>query len=167
MWFIKKKNLIHYNTSTYWEMLKCLQSRSLVTACTAVVGAWVRTSSFPPPLSMCFPFSHSSVLAWRIRGAGEPDGLPSMGSHRVGHDWSDLAAAAAWIHLPGPYRPLSLTLWPRLGRTKPFWYCIPTSNKHKKTVNVLSSKGAPNRSTPGSMALCRCVGGGGGGGGLR
>ena len=38
---------------------------------------------------------HSSVLAWRIPGMGEPDGLPSMGSHRVGHDWSDLAAAAA------------------------------------------------------------------------
>ena len=39
--------------------------------------------------------THSSVLAWRIPGAGDPDGLPSMGLHRVGHDWSDLAAAAA------------------------------------------------------------------------
>ena len=39
--------------------------------------------------------THSSVLAWRIPGMGEPAGLPSMGSHRVGHDWSDLAAAAA------------------------------------------------------------------------
>ena len=38
--------------------------------------------------------THSSVLAWRIPGTGEPDGLPSMGSFRVGHDWSDLAAAA-------------------------------------------------------------------------
>ena len=38
--------------------------------------------------------THSSVLAWRIPGIGEPGGLPSMGSHRVGHDWSDLAAAA-------------------------------------------------------------------------
>ena len=36
--------------------------------------------------------THSSVLAWRIPGTGEPGGLPSMGSHRVGHD---LAAAAA------------------------------------------------------------------------
>ena len=35
--------------------------------------------------------THSSVLAWRIPGAGKPGGLPSMGSHRVGHDWSDLA----------------------------------------------------------------------------
>ena len=39
--------------------------------------------------------THSSVLAWRIPGMAGPGGLPSMGSHRVGHDWSDLAAAAA------------------------------------------------------------------------
>ena len=39
--------------------------------------------------------THSSVLAWRIPGMGKPGGLPSMGSHIVGHDWSDLAAAAA------------------------------------------------------------------------
>ena len=39
--------------------------------------------------------THSSVLAWRIPGMGEPGRLPSLGSHRVGHDWSDLAAAAA------------------------------------------------------------------------
>ena len=38
--------------------------------------------------------THSSVLAWRIPGMGEPGGLPSLGSHRVRHDWSDLAAAA-------------------------------------------------------------------------
>ena len=39
--------------------------------------------------------THSSVLAWRIPGTGDPGGLPSMESHRVGHDCSDLAAAAA------------------------------------------------------------------------
>ena len=39
--------------------------------------------------------THSSVLAWRIPGMGEPGGLPSMGSHRVRHDSSDLAEAAA------------------------------------------------------------------------
>ena len=38
--------------------------------------------------------THSSVLAWRIPGTGDPGGLLSLGSHRVGHDWSDLAAAA-------------------------------------------------------------------------
>ena len=37
--------------------------------------------------------THSSILVWRIPGTEEPDGLPSMGSHRVGHDWSDLAVA--------------------------------------------------------------------------
>ena len=39
--------------------------------------------------------TYSSVLAWRIPGTGEPGGLPSVGSHRVGHDCSDLAASAA------------------------------------------------------------------------
>ena len=38
--------------------------------------------------------THSSVLAWRIPRTGEPGGLPSVGLHRVRHDWSDLAAAA-------------------------------------------------------------------------
>ena len=38
--------------------------------------------------------THSSVLAWRIPGTGKPGGLPSLGSHRVGHDLA--AAAAAW-----------------------------------------------------------------------
>ena len=35
--------------------------------------------------------THFSILAWRIPGTEEPGGLPSMGSHRVGYDWSDLA----------------------------------------------------------------------------
>ena len=39
--------------------------------------------------------THSSILAWRIPGMGEPVRLPSVGLHRVRHDWSDLAAAAA------------------------------------------------------------------------
>ena len=48
----------------------------------------------------CFPIylpwsDGTTVLARRVPGTGEPDGLPSMGSHRVGNDWSNLAAAAA------------------------------------------------------------------------
>ena len=43
--------------------------------------------------------TYSSVLAWRIPGTGKPGGLPSMGSYRVGHKWSDLAAAAASCRL--------------------------------------------------------------------
>jgi len=65
-----------------------------------VSKSWTQLSNFT------FPFhfhalekemaTHSRVLAWRIPGTGEPGGLPSVGSHRVGHDWSDLAAAAAF-----------------------------------------------------------------------
>ena len=41
--------------------------------------------------------THYNILAWRIPETGEPGGLPSMGSHRLGHDWSDLAAVAAEV----------------------------------------------------------------------
>ena len=50
--------------------------------------------------------THSSILAWRKPGTVEPGGLLSMGSHRVGHDWSDLAAAAAAVYLGGDPRKL-------------------------------------------------------------
>ena len=63
-----------------------------------VAKSWAQLSAF----SVTFHFhalekemaAHSSIYAWRIPGTEEPGGLPSMGSHRVGHDWSDLAAAA-------------------------------------------------------------------------
>ena len=42
--------------------------------------------------------THSNVLAWRIPGTGEPGGLPSVGSHRVGHNGSDLAADSTVAH---------------------------------------------------------------------
>ena len=54
--------------------------------------------------------THSNVLAWRIPGMGEPGGLPSLGSHRVRHEWSYLAAAAAvvfWIIVLSGYMPRS------------------------------------------------------------
>ena len=59
--------------------------------------------------------THSSVLAWRIPGVGEPGGLPSMGSHRVGHNWSNLAAAAAVImrRLPSEWTTSVLLCWVR------------------------------------------------------
>ena len=59
--------------------------------------------------------THSSVLAWRIPGKGEPGGLLSVGSHRVGHDGSDLAAAAAPLWEGVRQTPLKLIL---LGGTK-------------------------------------------------
>ena len=60
-----------------------------------VTKSWTRLSNFI--FTFHFPAlekemaTHSSVLAWRIPGTGEPGGLPSMGSHRVRHGWSDLA----------------------------------------------------------------------------
>ena len=100
-------------------------------------GAWwagvhakgrTRLSNF----TFTFPFhalekemaTHSSVLAWRIPGTGEPGGLPSMGSHRVGPNWSDLAAVAAEAILlkfliPSPKHFVSPSYGPRaVGRTK-------------------------------------------------
>ena len=66
-----------------------------------VAKSWTRLSDF----TFTFHFralekemaTHSSVLAWRIPETGEPGGLPSVGSHRVGHDGSDSAAAAAHL----------------------------------------------------------------------
>jgi len=46
--------------------------------------------------------THSSTLAWRIPGLGEPGGLPSMGSHRVGHDWNDLAIDNMKLYTENP-----------------------------------------------------------------
>ena len=51
-----------------------------------------------PPCPSPTPGVHSSDLAWRIPWTGEPGGLPSMGLRRVGHNWSDLAAAAVATH---------------------------------------------------------------------
>ena len=63
-----------------------------------VTKSWTQLSNF----TFTFHFhalekemaTHSNVLGWRTPGTGEPGGLLSMGSHRVGHDWSNLAAAA-------------------------------------------------------------------------
>jgi len=71
--------------------------RSLVDTVHGVARSWTRLNDFP----FTFHFhalekemaTHSSILAWRIPGTEEPSGLPSMGSHRVGHDWRDLAVA--------------------------------------------------------------------------
>ena len=73
--------------------------RSLVGYSPWVAKSWTRLSYF----TFTFHFhaleeemaTHSSVIAWRIPGMGEPGGLLSLGSHRVRHNWSDLAAAAA------------------------------------------------------------------------
>ena len=57
--------------------------------------------------------TRSSILAWRIPGIEEPSGLPSMGLHRVGHDWINLAAAAvAAMKGKGSHSVVSDSSWP-------------------------------------------------------
>ena len=75
--------------------------------------------------------AHSSVLAWRIPGTVKLGGLLSMGSHRVGHDWSDLAAAAAFFCIDTPFLFIhSLQWWLFMvfslyltGENKAVWAC--------------------------------------------
>ena len=76
--------------------------------------------------------THSSVLAWRIPGMAEPGGLPSMGSHRVGHDRSDLAAAAAVVHMVS----LISFLW--------LWFDYVD---HNKLLKILKEMGIPDHLT--------------------
>ena len=86
-----------------------------------VTKSWTRLSDFT--FTFHFPAlekemaTHSSVLAWRIPGTGEPGGLLSIGSHRVGHNWSDLAAAAAG-HLRVPWHFLVYTPFIRGARMR-------------------------------------------------
>ena len=63
--------------------------------------------------------THSSVLAWRIPGIGEPGGLLSMGSHRVGHDWSDLAAAACYNQMRQNFQSVHSFMWRRQWQPTP------------------------------------------------
>ena len=76
--------------------------------------------------------THSSVLAWRIPGTGEPGGLLSMGSHRVRHDWSDLAATAAaacslpWFSGRQEFPGLSLSFKVRTTNNNHIWYFLNT-----------------------------------------
>ena len=67
--------------------------------------------------------THSSILAWKIPGTKEPSGLLSMGSHRVGHEWSDLAAAASLLRNTMP------SLWHATiipdNPCHKYWHCFP------------------------------------------
>ena len=83
----------------------CLENPMDGGAWWAVVHGVTRSRTWLSDFTFTFHFhalekemaAHSSVLAWRIPGTGEPGGLPSMESHRVGHDWSNLALAACML----------------------------------------------------------------------
>ena len=85
----------------------CLENPTDVGAWWAAVHGVTRSQTRLSDFTFTFHFhaleeemaTHSSILAWRIPGMGEPGGLPSMGSHRVGRDRSDAAAAAAAVEL--------------------------------------------------------------------
>ena len=76
--------------------------------CISECSSWGCWSIMPPVAKTWLEkemATHSSVLAWRIPGTAEPGGLPSMGLHRVGHNWSDLAAAAAARYQGSKHQP--------------------------------------------------------------
>ena len=89
--------------------------------------------------------THSSILACRIPGMGEPSGLPSMVSHRVRHNWSDLAAAAASQCL---HSPLSLS---SRGFLVPLLLC---SSKKISQGQCFQAKDARNRSLTSLSDCC-------------
>ena len=78
----------------------CLENPMDGGTCQAAVQGVAKSWTWLSDFTFTFHFhaleeemaTHSRVLAWRIPGTVEPGGLPSMGSHRIGHDWSNLAA---------------------------------------------------------------------------
>ena len=105
--------------------------------------------------------TRSSVLAWRIPGTGEPGGLPSMGLQRVGHDWSDLAAAAlfVWNTLVSEAR------WPKQilpsSQHHPFWDKLTCASwqdpgeKHKHHLCATPAQKVQPKSKPGGNTMSR------------
>ena len=84
----------------YGECSRMLFSISVLSLCNPMDCSMPGFPVFHYLLEFAQMATHSSVLAWRIPRVGEPGGLPSMGSHRVGYDWSDLAACpfSWWYH---------------------------------------------------------------------
>ena len=94
--------------------------------------------------------THSSVLAWRIPGTAEPGGLPSMESHRIRHDWSDLAAAAAMDTQKWNLRDNTTVHEKMLNITslremqlKPQWEIFASRWQSRKTLNSPPPVGTP------------------------
>ena len=83
--------------------------------------------------------THSSVLAWRIPGMGKTGWLLSLGSQRVGHDWSDLAAAASLHHPPTQSVEKSSSIKPVSGAKKvgDCWSIVSLVEIHKSKFLLL------------------------------
>ena len=81
---------------------------------------------------------HSRTLAWRLPGTGEPGGLLSMGSHRVGHDWSDVAAAATSTYHSQPFKRIQPLLTPAFQSKRSIW-TITISNFSEVSTEVSST----------------------------
>ena len=91
--------------------------------------------------------TRSSVLAWRIPGTVEPGGLPSMGSHGVGHDWSDLAAAAA-----APYnvflKNIKKIFYLEDNCFTVLWWFLHTSSWISHSIHLSPPSGTPSHCSP-------------------
>ena len=81
--------------------------------------------------------THSSVLAWRIPGTEEPGGLPSMGSHGVGHDWSDLACVHALEKEMATHS--SVLAWRIPGMGGALWAAVHGVSQSRTRLKPLSS----------------------------
>ena len=102
-WSVKKGSFIPIMEKAWHPSPVLLPGKSHRRRSLVGCSPWGREELDTTDFSFTFHFhalekemaTHSRVLAWRIPGTGEPGGLLSMGSHRVRHDWSRLAAAAA------------------------------------------------------------------------
>ena len=131
---------VGFSSQEYWSELPCpppgdlpdpgIEHISLMSP--ALAGRFFTTSAtWKAHIVQCIIFfislaTHSNVLVWRIPGTEEPGGLPSVGSHRVGHDWSDLAAAAAKNNLlwePGRFSSEILECLPVHKQIGTFYVC--------------------------------------------
>ena len=137
-----------------------------------VAGHWkLTTTSWEDPEKAMA--THSSTLSWRIPGMAEPGGLPSMGLHRVGHDWSDLAAAGERIieaDLLPLYKKLAKNststilnqlfgIWSKLERWKGSIKWVPhelTQNQKTRHFEVLSSLIPRNNIEPLLKGIVMC-----------
>ena len=79
---------------------------------------------------------YSSVLAWRIPGTGEPGGLPSLGSHRVGHDWMTSLSLFTFMPWRRQWQPTPVFLPGKFHGQRRLAGCSPQGHKESDTADV-------------------------------